>query len=154
MKDKESDEEGKTIGLRMVRSKAGTKTEVTTAFHYTYSKYNTNIHNIVLFYKICKKYNEVQLSGAPTLKSILLIICSIVLKFNKQVSFCVSCCTIFSFSCFQIMTKKWVEKEETFESTNRSVSTLCKYSFASVFGTILWVTTMCSEIFDFFNIFC
>ena len=58
--DKETDEEGKKRGVSMERSKAGTKEkEVQTAIT-TYSKHNKK-HHIVVFSKIWKMYNEIQL---------------------------------------------------------------------------------------------
>ena len=44
----------------MERGKAGTKEKRNTVPITTYLKYNKNEHNI-LFYKIWKKYNEIQL---------------------------------------------------------------------------------------------
>ena len=51
--------QGKKWGVSMERRKADTKKEVPTAYHFTYSKYNINKHNVVLFYKIRKKNNEI-----------------------------------------------------------------------------------------------
>ena len=52
--DKEIQEDGKKRGMRMERSKAGTKKAVPTAYHSVpYHK-----HTMVLFY-IWKEYNEI-----------------------------------------------------------------------------------------------
>ena len=51
--DKETDEEGKKRGVNMERSKAARKKEY---------KYNNNKHNMVMFLKKRKKYNEIQLT--------------------------------------------------------------------------------------------
>ena len=46
----------------MERSKAATKEkEVQIAYHYLIKMYNSQ-HNIVVFHKIWKKYNEIQLT--------------------------------------------------------------------------------------------
>ena len=60
--DKETDEEGKKRGVSMERSNAGTKKQTFRQPITTWSKYNNKKHNI-LFYKIWKKYNEIQLTN-------------------------------------------------------------------------------------------
>ena len=58
--DKETDEEGKNRGVNIERSNAGTK-KISRQSITTQSKHNNNKHNI-LFYKIFKNYNEIQLT--------------------------------------------------------------------------------------------
>ena len=60
--DKETDEEGKKRSVSMERSKAGTKKKKSRRPITSYSKYNNNKHNIVVFYKIWIEYNEIQLT--------------------------------------------------------------------------------------------
>ena len=45
--------------VSMERSKAGTKEKCPDGLSLP-NNYNINKHNMVLFYKMCKKYNEIQ----------------------------------------------------------------------------------------------
>ena len=78
--DKEADEKGKRWGVSMERSKAGMKkTSCHGDLAQHKSKYNNNKHNMVEFYKIWKKYNEIQLTKS---KIDLIIEKSKIIKFN------------------------------------------------------------------------
>ena len=50
----------------MEKSKAGMKKKKSRRPIASKSKYNSNKHNIVVFYKIWKKYNEIQLTKKLT----------------------------------------------------------------------------------------
>ena len=60
--DKETDEEGKKRGVRMERNKAGMKKKKSRRPLTSKSKYTNNKHNVVIFYKKYKKYNDIHLT--------------------------------------------------------------------------------------------
>ena len=59
--DKETDD-GNKRGVSMERSKAGTNKRSSDGLSHPNQKYNNNKHNLLVFYKILKKFNDIQLT--------------------------------------------------------------------------------------------
>ena len=90
------------------------------------------------FLQICKKVFGNLIKRAPTLKFILFIISTIVLKFYTQVCFCICFGFLFVFLIrFLIMNRKRVKMGHFWKQITLTVFNYSKFSFTDVFGYIL-----------------